>query len=423
MKSNGSLALLAGSDEVMTTAIDPVSSGYSNGLIKMVNSGSQAGNMSARMDLIINPSGDPANMGKAASLGDIELLLDVAKVEIGNRVWADLNTNGIQGANEPGIAGVVVLLRSPGVDNACNTGDDQTWTVVTDANGNYYFDETIVNDNRKPSSWIGISSSQSGILPGFEYRLEISLAQAALTDFYLTIVNAPGDEINSKGVKSGSTIYHVINPGGPAATGSKFENDYNIDIGFTNIPLPLTLVSFNARLVNNDQVDLKWTTVSELNVSHFVVEKSTEGRIFAEAGIVLARGNTTDVTNYNFVDKINASQAGLIYYRLRSVDIDENYKYSEIRIIRIGTQTEKDILIIAYPNPVTNELRVTIPTNWQNKKVTYELFNANGQASQKSETASSNQTETLNVSSLAPGFYIVRVTCNGETAQQKIIKQ
>jgi hypothetical protein len=422
LKSNGGLAYLPGYNEVMTTAIDPMSTGYSNGLIKNVNTGAQAGNMAARMDLIINPSGDPANMGKSASLGDLELLLDAEAMEIGNRVWEDLNTNGIQDANESGIAGVVVLLRSPGLDNAYNTADDQTWAVTTDANGNYYFDETIVNDGRRPSSWIGVSSTNSGILPGFEYRVEIAGTQPVLTGLYLTIVNASDGAISSKGTKTGADVYYIVNPGGSAAAGSNFENNYNIDFGYTSTPLPITLVSFTAQLNAENTVNLKWTTVTEINVSHFEIEKSMDGINFTKAGTVSAKGNSTDVTNYTLTDKINTDQAVLIYYRLRSVDIDGKSQLSSTRIIRMNKQSEQAISIVTYPNPVSNEVRITIPANWQNKKVVYEIFNASGKMAKRVETAGSSQTETINVSSLSAGFYIVRVSFEGQTAHQKIIK-
>ena len=69
-----------------------------------------------------------------------------------------------------------------------------------------------------------------------------------------------------------------------------------------------------------------------------------------------------------------------------------------------------------------NELRITVPNNWQNKPMSFELFNANGQIASRKSTSGSNQTETINTSNLAPGFYIVRVSCDGQNAQQKIVK-
>lgn len=189
------------------------------------------------------------------------------------------------------------------------------------------------------------------------------------------------------------------------------------------ITLPVKLKSFNANLKGNNKVDLKWTTSTEINVSHFVVEKSTDGINYNDAGLVFAYGNSTVDKDYSLTDNLANVNSGIVYYRLRSVDMDGKNQYSEVRIIKLNTKAANTLTIITYPNPVTNELHVTLPANWQNKKVVYELFKANGQIAKRAENANSSQTETLNVNQLAPGFYIVRVVCNGEIAQQKIVKQ
>ena len=189
-------------------------------------------------------------------------------------------------------------------------------------------------------------------------------------------------------------------------------------------PLPVKLVSFNANLdPDQSRVNLTWITATEINANHFVVERSTDGSNFSEIGIVFAFGNTTEQKNYQLSDKINSLNAAVIYYRLRQVDIDGKAEYSATRLVRIGKEAENTISILTYPNPVVNELKVTIPTNWQNKKVVYEMFSVNGQIAKKIETANSSQTETLNVSNLNSGLYIVKVTCEGQIAQQKIVKQ
>jgi hypothetical protein len=189
--------------------------------------------------------------------------------------------------------------------------------------------------------------------------------------------------------------------------------------------LPIDLEYFTAIPdMNLTSVQLNWATSMEKNVSHFSIEKSTDGRNYSEAGIVFAAGNSSNLIKYSFTDNnIDASNATVIYYRLRSIDYDGSSELSQVRSIRLSKENAKGVSILAYPNPVTSELRVTIPASWQGKKVTYEVFNNNGQAVIKNAVGSSSQTEALAVSSLAPGFYIVKTTCNGETAQQKVIKR
>jgi hypothetical protein len=93
-------------------------------------------------------------------------------------------------------------------------------------------------------------------------------------------------------------------------------------------------------ILNNTKADLKWAAPSESNLSHFVIEKSTDGKDFKAACVVFAFENTSEAMNYNFSDKkINLSQTGAIYYRLRSVDKDGKTELSETKIIRVEKQT------------------------------------------------------------------------------------
>ena len=90
---------------------------------------------------------------------------------------------------------------------------------------------------------------------------------------------------------------------------SFYLNDFNYNnIGTGLFTLPVKMYSFTANL-NNNKVDLKWITASEINVSHFIVEKSTDGINFSDAGMVFANGNATDKTNYSLSDNVNTSQA------------------------------------------------------------------------------------------------------------------
>jgi len=215
---------------------------------------------------------------------------------------------------------------------------------------------------------------------------------------------------------------------GTTTTGSASNANRMYSVWFKNFAyiapistLPVKLTAFNASLAK-DKVNLKWETVSEINVSHFQLERSTDGVNFSQAAMVFSYGAADTKANYSYSDNVASFQVPVVYYRLRSVDIDGKSELSETRIIRLSKDQANSISLLTYPNPVMNELRITVPNNWQNKQTVFELFNANGQIANRKATTGSNQTETINTSNLAPGFYIVRVTCDGQTAQQKIVK-
>jgi hypothetical protein len=186
------------------------------------------------------------------------------------------------------------------------------------------------------------------------------------------------------------------------------------------ISLPVELIDFSAML-NKSKVDLKWTTASEINVSHFEIERSTDGTNYSGTAVVFAYGNTHENKTYTVSNDISNVHNSIIYYRLRSVDIDGKSQLSEIRVIRIGKQSEI-LTMVTYPNPVNNELRITVPAAWQNKEVVLGVFNQNGQKVKTLRTSNASQTETMELNDLAKGFYLIKASCGDETAQQKIIK-
>ncbi len=419
LKTNGGLALLPGFNEVMMTSIDPINTSFSNGLLKSFNLGANAGNMSGAMALIQSVSGDPSNMGKAAALGDLEVLLDAQAVEIGNRVWNDLNGNGRQDADEPGIAGVTVVLRSPGNDGVYNNGDDQTWTVTTDANGNYYFDNSFVNDNRLPASWIGVSNTNSGILPGFEYKVEINGAQAPLTGLLLTAAHAAADEIDSDGSYNVTKAEYIINPGGSTAANSSFENNYNIDFGFSNNTLlAANKLDLTANLVSSN-VKLQWTTVSELNVSYYTLERSTDNKQFAAIGATVSKGNG-DFT-YNFTDDIENLAASKIYYRLKVVDNNGNIHYSAT--VSVNSKLVSKVTVT--PNPFVSFIQVQAPSD-RSSNATLRIVNAGGQViySRNVQMVQGQNSFTIDgLGSTAKGIYFFELQNGNIITREKIMKQ
>ena len=188
--------------------------------------------------------------------------------------------------------------------------------------------------------------------------------------------------------------------------------------------LPVKMEYFTA-IPNMDftKAELRWATSVEKNTNYFSIEKSLDGKNFTQAGLVFAAGNSAETIKYSFNDDLaNTGNAQVVYYRIRSVDNDGSSELSIVRSIRIGKKIEQ-VSILAYPNPVATELRVTIPSGWQGRKVIYELYNTSGQALVHRQSTMSSQTETIDVSGLKIGNYIIKVSCGDESSSQKVIRR
>lgn len=191
---------------------------------------------------------------------------------------------------------------------------------------------------------------------------------------------------------------------------------------YTNIVfLPVKLTSFTAKGLNNNKVELNWSTSQEKNASHFTIEKSLNGTDFSDAGIIFSLGDSEQPQQYAFTDDLRTGEKGLVYYRLKMVDLDGKSQHSPIKIVRMGEE-KANVSILVYPNPVANELRVTLPATWHDKKVTIDIITANGVLVKRMVTNNASQTETINVRALTPGSYLVRSSTDSDSASQRIVK-
>lgn len=180
--------------------------------------------------------------------------------------------------------------------------------------------------------------------------------------------------------------------------------------------LPVTFHSFNVSY-NQKTVSLDWTSDTDDNFSYYFVERSTDGKSYSEIGKVATTGK--QLSTYHFTDAASGSTTGVLFYRLRWVTVKEAV-YSPIHVVKLNNESTAQLT--TYPNPVVSDLRVSLPNTWQGKQVQIELYSANGTRVQSLPIGSASQTENIQVGSLSRGMYIVKATSNGQTLEQRIIK-
>lgn len=183
--------------------------------------------------------------------------------------------------------------------------------------------------------------------------------------------------------------------------------------------LPVKLNNFSAYLADKD-VDLAWTA-NEENMSHYIIQRSTDGINYSDIAVVFAN-NTSTVSAYKYKDGNVSSQTSLVYYRLEMVDNGkEKGTYSSVQAVRLAKGTEP-LKMTVFPNPARDQAWVSLPSSWQGRTVIVQLYNGNGAISQSMQIANAGQTQNLQLDKLSKGFYIIKVSCNGEVAEQRIIK-
>ncbi|RYF77995.1 MAG: T9SS type A sorting domain-containing protein, partial [Chitinophagaceae bacterium] len=181
--------------------------------------------------------------------------------------------------------------------------------------------------------------------------------------------------------------------------------------------LPVSFSRF-AVLYEKGDANISWQAPSSEMLSHFVVQRSTDGKNFTDIATVFP-GKTT---SYSYKDQGVAFATGVVYYRVVSVDFTKESQTSTVKMIRLNKSDAQTIVLATYPNPVVNDVRITLPNAWQGKPVMLQLYTSNGTIAKSMQLGSAGQTETMTLNGLTKGLYIVKAVCGEETAQQRVVK-
>ncbi|MBC7534742.1 MAG: T9SS type A sorting domain-containing protein, partial [Ferruginibacter sp.] len=184
---------------------------------------------------------------------------------------------------------------------------------------------------------------------------------------------------------------------------------YTMTIGSTTVILnkitivPLRLLSFQVTKSNN-QTFLNWSTENEINTSHFEIERSADGRVFNKIGNIRSN-NLPGNNNYHFTDQLPLQPTN--YYRIKQVDIDGDYSYSETKEINF----ERSPVISVSPNPSKNILSINGAENYEE----IQIINISGLLLRKMKSVGNIQ---VDISNLPAGKYFLKLS--GKTGSKTV---
>lgn len=316
----------------------------------------------------LNPGGSKTNLGAGY----------YPMATVGNSVWFDENANGIQEESEAKVEGVKV----------------QVYNMNNDL-----IDETVTNED-------GIYEVE--YLQKEEYYLKFEAPEG----LNFTFANGGDDE------EKDSDVTHAmgINTTDPISfkPGDKI---INVDAGIISGALPLQWKDFKVTSEEKGN-KLLWATSLEINVDYFEVERRLkEENSFVPLGRITAVGNSTKVVEYDWVDN-DVNYNGLYYYRIKQVDIDGSYTYSEIRqVLR-----KSDSIIFSYPNPTSGKVNLSGDFSAE-ELYSVKVYNSVGSLIYDVLTSSTESRIEVDLEPFSSGIYqIVVGSQNAIIYNEKLIK-
>jgi trimeric autotransporter adhesin len=198
---------------------------------------------------------------------------------------------------------------------------------------------------------------------------------------------------------------------------SSFSSFY---FGSASITLPVGLIAFNGSLQPNGSALLNWKTANEQNSSHFIIERSADGNNFNTIGRVAASGTTTVTNNYSYTDNdAAAQQLPQLYYRLKIMDNNGEFSYSNVVVISFASLTKVSV----YPIPAHNSINVNIVSPVTGNAQLQVIDNSGHIVLQRTaQLLKGGNDLSIDLQKLATGFYYLKVTGNGIDKKVKIQK-
>ena len=175
--------------------------------------------------------------------------------------------------------------------------------------------------------------------------------------------------------------------------------------------LPVNILYFSGKLINN-KVVLSWEVENEINVDRYEIERSFNSIDFSLVTSIKAINNR----NYSVTDFAENNKDKRVYYRIKKIDNDRRFSYSEIFNLHIPFNVKFNI----YPNPASDVIHVQL-NNSSNDLVAVEVCDMTGKIVMHSNYLYNNGIIHIATKALSTGTFMVKLTSNGESYVQKVV--
>jgi hypothetical protein len=214
---------------------------------------------------------------------------------------------------------------------------------------------------------------------------------------------------------------NVTYDGAGGRTSSTGKKDNYIQLEIDCGVLPVELSSFGVT-INNNIAQLNWETATEVNNYGFEIQRSSEANNWDKVGFVAGHGNSNSPKFYSFNDQ-TVARSGSYAYRLKQIDIDGKYEFSDVVNITLNVSDLSYKLDQNYPNPFnpSTTINYTIPKQDYVEITIYNIFGEEVARLVNEVKESGTHSILFNAENLASGMYYYKIETESYVATKKLL--
>lgn len=380
----GGLALLPEENKVLVSFREPDS--YLSGGVRWFDND----NGKAVKGFSVFPGGNAGYFYKLNNVGDIDLITQAPDTEVGDRIWLDNNGDGLQGADEPVLGGVVLELYRAGKKLA---------ETISDEAGNYHFNNQNVSEGLQPST---------------SYEVRIALQQASKK---LTLSNTHCGELELNSDANEKEGYAVIS----FTTTLAGENIHNLDFGFKCNDKPFVAAKMDCK---DGQARITLTGQTPAQRYDLTPTENYEGGAQYATALPLDK---TGLINAGTISGDESYQATVRVY-------SESGCYSDVYVSSIGQPgceaipgnitLEEAYSMVIYPNPTTGSSKLNYRGGKAQSSIRINITDIQGRVLESSAGTLSQgyYSGTIDLIGKVPGTYQVIILEDEHRTSRSILK-
>jgi len=314
------------------------------------------------------------------------------------------------------------LVRGAGVDPVAGGGsmNSDGWTTtnsVTDAiaNNDYYEFNMVIDDHfhaNVTNVQIALRRSNSGPKSA-QLRSSADNYNASLGT--ATVTTTSGLKTFTVNLDLNSTTFRLYGYDATGATGTLRIGDFTgNDLLINGSTLPIELIFFRGN-TGKSGTQLIWQTATEIDNSHFSIQRSANGSDFTEIGEVKGAGTSYEPQEYTFTDE--RPLPGKNYYRLKQVDFDGKYSFSPVVSATFGKTRQMTLA----PLPATETLNIQLENPTKDDGI-WQVYDMNGRLLLSGEMLAESSEQSINIDGLPEGAYVLRLTAGQEVMVEQFRK-